>query len=251
MTRTRTCTDPAPQFGGKGCVGESTQTSACNEQICLKKECNVDVALILDASYSQSHADEGEVVPENSGWKKQVNFAVNFARKAPPGLHTAVMVYSEKTFLKHKFTRNHESLAKFLATLAAPGYTSRMDLALKAIENNGFSIENGARNDSYKYAVLFSDGDQTTRRLVPSEVNPVPIAKKLREAGIEIDCMAVKDYNGGLNHKEMEDIAGGKDDVFILADGGADKLEKHLTKTCTANYRMVPRDQVNTSQAVA
>ena len=66
------------------------------------------------------------------------------------------------------------------------------------------------------------------------QVNPVPIAKKLREAGIEIDCMAVKDYNGGLNHKEMEDIAGGKDDVFILADGGADKLEKHLTKTCTA-----------------
>ena len=34
MTRTRTCTDPAPQFGGKGCVGESTQTSACNTQSC-------------------------------------------------------------------------------------------------------------------------------------------------------------------------------------------------------------------------
>lgn len=241
MERSRACSNPAPQHGGKECVGDATQTSACNEQVCLMKECNVDVALVLDASYSQSHAEEGEASPENSGWKKQVDFAVNFAKKAPQGMHVSVIVYSEKAVIKHKFTRNHEQLGIFLATLAAPGYISRMDLALKAIENEAFTTENGARSDSHKKVVLVSDGDQTTRRLVPSEVDPVPIAKKLRDSGIEVDCMAVKDYQGELNHKELEAVAGGKDEVFTLADGGAEKLEEHLTKTCTANYRMVPR----------
>lgn len=31
---TRTCTNPAPQYGGQDCVGDSTQTQACNTQAC-------------------------------------------------------------------------------------------------------------------------------------------------------------------------------------------------------------------------
>ena len=37
QTRTRTCNNPAPAFGGVDCHGESTVTQACNTQHCPSK----------------------------------------------------------------------------------------------------------------------------------------------------------------------------------------------------------------------
>lgn len=34
VTRSRLCDSPSPQFGGKPCEGETTQTSVCNTQLC-------------------------------------------------------------------------------------------------------------------------------------------------------------------------------------------------------------------------
>ena len=54
-------------------------------------------------------------------------------KEAPTGMMVSVMVYSEKAVVKHPFTKNHAELSKFLTKLEAPGYTSRIDLALKAV----------------------------------------------------------------------------------------------------------------------
>ena len=37
QTRTRTCTNPAPDYGGLDCQGESTETQDCNTHLCPGK----------------------------------------------------------------------------------------------------------------------------------------------------------------------------------------------------------------------
>ena len=37
QTRSRTCTNPAPQHGGLDCVGDSTETRECNTKGCKGK----------------------------------------------------------------------------------------------------------------------------------------------------------------------------------------------------------------------
>ncbi len=34
QTRTRTCTNPEPQFNGTDCSGEDTETQICNDEPC-------------------------------------------------------------------------------------------------------------------------------------------------------------------------------------------------------------------------
>ena len=34
QTRTRTCTNPEPQFNGTDCIGENSETQICNEDPC-------------------------------------------------------------------------------------------------------------------------------------------------------------------------------------------------------------------------
>ena len=34
VTRTRTCTNPSPAYGGADCVGEKNETRTCNENKC-------------------------------------------------------------------------------------------------------------------------------------------------------------------------------------------------------------------------
>ena len=36
LTRTRTCTDPAPRCGGLSCIGPSTEVTPCNTHNCCK-----------------------------------------------------------------------------------------------------------------------------------------------------------------------------------------------------------------------
>ena len=43
-TRIRTCTNPEPRNGGKGCVGESQQT--CNTKACEGTKCRVQAAFV-------------------------------------------------------------------------------------------------------------------------------------------------------------------------------------------------------------
>ena len=45
--------------------------------------------------------------------------------------------------------------------------------------------------------------------------------------------MAVKDFQGNVDHKEMTALAGGQQNVFVFADNdGADNAVKSLTKDC-------------------
>ena len=67
--RTRVCDNPKPQHGGMECSGIRREQQKCNTQTCT---CNIDMALVLDASFSQSHKEGAQ-----SGWEKQVAFAVN------------------------------------------------------------------------------------------------------------------------------------------------------------------------------
>ena len=37
QTRTRTCTNPAPQYGGADCTGTAEETQECNDRPCPSK----------------------------------------------------------------------------------------------------------------------------------------------------------------------------------------------------------------------
>ena len=45
-TRSRTCTNPTPQHGGKNCVGSSTETHSCNNDPCPSKF-NIQMFIIV------------------------------------------------------------------------------------------------------------------------------------------------------------------------------------------------------------
>ena len=48
QTRTRTCTNPAPMFGGADCVGDASETQTCNDEINCPGETAIKFYLATD-----------------------------------------------------------------------------------------------------------------------------------------------------------------------------------------------------------
>ena len=53
QTRTRTCTNPAPENGGADCVEDCSETRECNEQGCSGKKKNRGVFTFHNSIYYQ------------------------------------------------------------------------------------------------------------------------------------------------------------------------------------------------------
>ena len=47
QNRSRTCTNPPPAHGGKGCTGEGEEFRSCNESPCPGRTCQLCTAYLL------------------------------------------------------------------------------------------------------------------------------------------------------------------------------------------------------------
>ena len=118
------------------------------------------------------------------------------------------------------------------------GSTTRIDRALKVVDEDLFNESNGARKDITKMLILLTDGSQTKGS---DAVDPGKIAKVLRQRDIHIVSVGIGDE---VDVDELTHITGDEDRVYTVAD--FDELitgrfiRKIVSKSCeTGNLKVV------------
>ncbi len=145
------------------------------------------------------------------------------------GSRAGVVTFSHEAELSIRLTdhKNTKDFQNAVDNIGFFGYTTRIDKALLLAKKK---LMSEARADLPKILILLTDGVQTAAR---DAIDPASIAEKIRELGIKLIVIGI---GRGVNKKELTNIAGSQDDVFIADDfdqlQSAAFLSKISTKAC-------------------
>lgn len=114
----------------------------------------LDLVLVMDSSYTIT----------TSGWyriKKAAEQLVDTLDISPQGTHLSIMKFSTDVQTLRMFEQDvdKEQLKKDIDNMSYDGEWSRLDLAIKAVDEHVFAEGSGARlGDVPKAVILFTDG---------------------------------------------------------------------------------------------
>jgi len=114
----------------------------------------LDVALVMDSSYTIGSTGFYKI-------KKAAQQIVDGLDISPQGTHVSVMKFSTdvQTFRIFEQNEDKEKLKKEIDNLAYDGEWSRLDLAIRAVDEHVFTSTSGARlGDVPKAVIIFTDG---------------------------------------------------------------------------------------------
>ena len=174
----------------------------------IGKDCisSMDIGFMLDSSGSLR-----DQYPQIKAFIK--NFVSNLA-VSKEGVHVGVVTFSFYATLSIKFSDfvNKADFKEAVEKIPFMGSTTRIDRALKVVNEDMFSESNGARRDVTKMLILLTDGSQTKDA---DAVDPGKLAKLLRQRGIHILSVGIGE---DVDIDELTHIAGSPDRVYTAAD---------------------------------
>lgn len=178
-----------------------------------------------------------EQYPQIKSFIKRFASSLDISRD---GVRVGVVTFSFYATLSIKFN-DFTDVAIFreaVEEIPLIGSTTRIDRALKVVNEDLFNESNGARKDVTKMLILLTDGSQTKGS---DAVDPGKIAKVLRQRDIHIVSVGIGDE---VDVDELTHITGDEDRVYTVAD--FDELitgrfiRKIVSKSCeTGNLKVV------------
>ena len=162
----------------------------------------MDVGFVLDSSGSLKN-----------DYDKEKDFLKALAATfgvSDDGARAGVVTFSYYT--EHSIKLNdHTKVSTFndaVDKIALMGSTTRIDKALRMVQNDMFTIANGGRPGVNKVLIVLTDGSQTQDA---GAEDPADIAKELRDKGIRVISIGI---GKGVNPTELARIAGDQSNVF-------------------------------------
>jgi len=183
-----------------------------------------DVGFILDSSGSLK-----------ADYQKEKDFLKTLAGAfgiSEDGSRASVITFSYYSELSIKFKDHFDQASFDRAVDAIPlmDSTTRIDKAFRLTQSEMFKPENGARANLPKILILLTDGSQTKDA---DAEDPGHISDEMRAAGISIIVIGV---GSGTDQKELDHMAGGKDNAFSAASFdeliGGDFVSQLKAKSC-------------------
>nr|XP_058959478.1 coadhesin-like [Pocillopora verrucosa] len=227
MTKTRTCTNPAPQHGGKDCseLGPAKMTLSCNEQPCPPPcTAGLDVAIVLDKSQSVKLGNL-EMVITFLG-KLVGNFD-----PAPEADHFGLITFNKKAQLSFKFGdsqyHNKDALLKKIANEPMVlQYQTRTDMALLMARDEMFTEAGGDRPDKPNVMIVLTDGKPTNPdKDFDFKAFSKEISKDFKEKKVNIVAVGI---GPGVEEATLHDIAGAGPVVQVEAFDKLDEMMKTI-----------------------
>ncbi|XP_022787051.1 coadhesin-like [Stylophora pistillata] len=207
ITKTRTCTNPPPQHGGKDCsgLGPAQMTLSCNEQPCPPPcAAGLDVAIVLDKSQSVRLGN----------LKKIITFLGNLVKNfnpAPDADHFGLITFNKKSQLSFKFSDSqyHDRDALLQKIANEPmvlQYQTRTDLALIMARDAMFTEAGGDRPDKQNVMIVLTDGKPThPKKDFDFAAFAKDINKDFEKNKINIVAVGI---GAGVDENTLHDIAG-------------------------------------------
>ncbi|CAH1773733.1 unnamed protein product [Owenia fusiformis] len=173
IARERTCTDPAPAYGGDDCVGDNLETDVCNTFPCPGCEEFMDIALVVDTAGNDANSDINKYL---IGLTEELNHA-----KSRVALYSFSDTVTQE-FSLEDFAGNETSVSDAISTVSFNGGTTRdTNTALMTAGDELFS----AREDAMRAVILVTTGAS----IDPTEASIA--AESLRSEGIEVFHIAI------------------------------------------------------------
>ena len=202
---------------------------------------SMDIGFMLDSSGSLR-----DQYPQIKAFIK--NFASSLA-VSKEVVHVGVVTFSFYATLSIKFSDfvNKADFKEAVEEIPFMGSTTRIDRALKVVNEDLFSESNGARRDVTKMLILLTDGSQTKDA---DAVDPGKLAKLLRQRGIHILSVGIGE---DVDIDELTHIAGSPDRVYTTADFDqlieGNFIKKVVYKSCETGrfdcLRLIVKNTIN------
>ncbi|XP_020625289.1 coadhesin-like [Orbicella faveolata] len=231
QTRTRQCTNPPPQYGGKDCeeLGPTNATQECNTHPCPPPcSAGLDIGIVLDKSRSVNIRNLKKIIASlaelvdrfEPGPDKDHFGLVTFNRRA----------YTEFTFSDETLYRK-ETLKKKISEIPLTlALQTRTDLAMKEARDNLFSPSGGDRPEKPNIMIFLTDGRPTNQ---PRDFATfaAEFYKDSKVAGLYTVAVGIGNQ---IKRETLKDIAGENGSVIAIEsfDQLANELSEIKDKVC-------------------